>query len=775
MPGLLVPDDLKDEALNCSRAPSMLANGKLDSDIQFFHHKFSDYIKDICLAKFMNAPHFSDLRLVATGSWVRNELCPLSDLDFILLGDHNHIKQFVDHLEKDGVKLRYRTPADINDWTIGVRAFDILALLNAKGLDKSAQNDLLLQSPIFNKYRHGKGRRYLFKELLLDRIQRKNRYESIAHFLEPQIKQGPGGLRDIDQAHMVMDLFPELFLKDDHIKKILIYYKSFFTSLRQRVNLLDKVDYLTALSQEDLAKWCGYSGQKEIMRDVQRGLARVHFYTDWIFSYVRASKKQIEDLNRLKFNSIESMVLGLLKSPSLLVQKQIRLRIDHVKKINIQKRVNLLNRFFLKNTSDESLVGLFQSHLIDYLLPEIIPLIGYCQHDQYHRYTADAHILQVCRQVNKLRSLERRKLHKDILVHIQKEFSEEDWKIISWAALLHDLGKGQGLGEDHGIASQKISRPYVDKIPLGENAKKSLVWIIENHLELTQAAFRKNPQDQQILRNLVERGLSGKNLLRLYVFTIADILGTNPEAWTQWKAKLLADLVLRLRNPHTVQVMRLEKYLQNKKVILPSLDLEGIDHLLLDELGETRLGKDIVGLKLNELKIEFRVFSIGSNKRWVRVHIQKDSPGLLNQLLTRFFHAGLMINHASIHTFRGIGVYDWFCVSSKKSTTHIKRLLETVPSSEVNLNNLGRFSQLEWVSISDQEWILSLRAKDQRGLLLRASYEISKLGLNICGARVHTWGNEVDDLIHISPPMNISAEDILKQLGRVLVSSFKQT
>ncbi len=134
-----------------------------------------------------------------------------------------------------------------------------------------------------------------------ERKKRAQRFDSITNYLEPNIKFGPGGLRDLEQGLQIYELFAEKFTHPGHALNVLQYYRSYWLSLRQKLHLEGHGDILSSAVQFDLGQWMGFKSHKDFMRDLQRGLSRVHFYSDWIVRVAEASEKELKHLENLEF------------------------------------------------------------------------------------------------------------------------------------------------------------------------------------------------------------------------------------------------------------------------------------------------------------------------------------------------------------------------------------------------------------------------------------------------------------------------------------------
>ena len=166
----------------------------------------SKWLEQKLLSRFEECGSFTDLGPILLGSWSRHELCPRSDIDLIFLGPEEKVKEFSSKAFKQGIKLRARVPEDLHDWTVGVEPVDMLAVISAVAFNPAEENILPVQGAKAKLQK-----RIILKAIRAERDERRHRLDSISSFLEPNLKYGAGGIRDIEQALALASLFPEKF------------------------------------------------------------------------------------------------------------------------------------------------------------------------------------------------------------------------------------------------------------------------------------------------------------------------------------------------------------------------------------------------------------------------------------------------------------------------------------------------------------------------------------------------------------------------------------
>lgn len=744
--------------------PLMTPDGDVRQVFCFSSDNFSSWLGARLEERFKSFADWELCHPIILGSWARGELSPKSDIDVLFCGDEKKVKIFVDFLQEQGLKLRYRMPQNPDDWTENVEAFDILALLKGKPWTSlGAQKLFEQQKKIWAKKKYY--RRVLLKALKEERNQRARRYDSITNYLEPNIKYGPGGMRDLEQGLQVYELFAEKFNNPGHALNVLKYYRDYFLNLRQKLHLEGLGDILSSSAQFDLAKWMGFKTHKDFMRDLQRGLSRVHFYSDWIVAVAESSDKYLKNVESEEFVKFEDALSALHKNSNVLLQKKVREKLNDLlpeaKILSMGKRrgkalVDILD----VNTSDEFLISVFRSRFIDKLVPEIRRLVGYVQHDQYHRFTADSHILQACREVKRVF---KKPSELGPLKNIYKELTVEDWRILSWTCLYHDLAKGLDHGEDHSKFGVAIVEKDFKSFHHSKQFTAEVSWMVQNHLELSQAAFRKNPRDPKVWQDLREKGVEGARLRRLALFTVIDIRATNPEAWNDWKAKLLSELVTNLESKRAQNYFAFHALRLQRKLKVSLETIEALGPMLLESIPAKELVQDLKKIESSAIPLKPWVYKNRRGEIWVRFHHQIDRTGLLSEYVGQLYSLGLGVRHASIQTLPQVGVYDWFQVTSTRTVQQLSRLFENANFVPKTIPEV-KFDDISLVSADTQEWVISFKGPDQSGLLASAAKALSDLNCSVKSASVHTWGRQIDDVFTVCAGENI--ENLLHELRR---------
>ncbi len=727
------------------RAPQIQEFSEEGLSISRTSKEFSLWLGDCLQKKFEQLDGWEEAEPVALGSWARDELCPSSDIDLIFCGKNAAIKKLVDQIQEAGFRLRYRVPQNFSDWTEGVEPFDVLAILQARAFHwKTVERLVQQQARIEEKGASFKTQ--LMKAMKSERRERIERYNSISNFLEPNIKYGPGGLRDLQQALYVSQLYPDRFIDAERALKIIDEYKAFFLSIRQKLHLIGGAEVLTANEQWELADWMGFEDHLTFMKALQIGLARVSFYADWMVSQVTESKKKNRTIQSFNMRKLSDVFSSLKSDPGILMQAKVRENIDGIFRARPKSRAlgRLLNTYFKISEDRKYLDALFRSRTLEMCLPDLHRVSGLSQHDHYHRYTVDEHIRQA---VLKLKSFYDRPQGLGKLREFTRDFGSNDWKILLWSSLYHDLAKG--LGGDHSTQGEDLVKEHFTRMGLSLRITVEVAWMVRNHLILSTAAFRMNPQAPSTWKRLHELGVRDQRLKRLAVFTAVDIQATNPEAWSDWKQQLLYDLVKTMQQPHAQNFMSLLTLAEEQKVNLSQEFIREMDPFVIASVPVKVLLDDYRQLKKTKKDLPLRVLKNRKGEVWVRFHRIKDEAGLFYQFVQWLFASGCRVQQSSVKTLKPYGVYDWFHLKTNLSTAQLIKRLEMIQNQESISEVKAFFEAIQLVSEDETGVVLSFRGRDRKGLLISAARALHELEMEITWAKVHTWGRQIEDIFSV--------------------------
>lgn len=415
-------------------------------------------------------------------------------------------------------------------------------------------------------------------------------------------------------------------------------------------------------------------------------------------------------------------------------------------------------------------------------LPAFGRIVGQMQHDLYHVYTVDEHILKVMRNLRRFAVPEL--AHEfPLCSRLMSDFARPE--LLYLAGLFHDIAKGRG--GDHSQLGMGDARRFCRAHALSDEDTELVVWLVEHHLAMSATAQKQDLADPDVIRAFAARVRDERRLTALYLLTVADIRGTSPRVWNAWKAKLLEDLFHATRKLISgEQRTSLASGLQARQdEALAKLRLyaiaEGAHEKLWARLDTTYfLRHDPQEIAWHTRLLYFRV---DSPKPIVKARLSPAGEGLQvlvyvadqKELFARicaFFESiSYDIFEAKIYTTRHGYALDSFQVHDPDNkrpqyrdlisyVEHelAERLLHRTPLPALTKPRLSR--QLRHFPISPEvniqadekgEYkVLSVIAGDRPGLLSRVARVLTAYDINLHTARINTLGGRAEDTFLIT-------------------------
>ncbi len=542
------------------------------------------------------AGHFSEypelLALVAVGGYGRGELHPCSDIDLLILRAEELPPECYVRLERFLAML----------WDVGLEIGHSMRTL--KGCIEAAAEDITIATNLMES-RLLSGSKQLFHDMQQqtgpesvwpsreffaakweEQIQRHHKYHDTAYNLEPNIKNGPGGLRDIQMigwiskrhfgAATLHDLVTHGFLTAPE-----------YRALMEGQSLLWEIRFgLHTLTNR---------GEERLLFDYQRTLAEQFGYRDGRYElavekFMKRYYRTVMELNRLNemlLQLFQEQILhadesgeptrinthfqerkGFLEAsdpalfarqPSAMLElfltmeqhpelngvraETIRLIREHRHLINDEFRADPRNReLFLEILRQprgvtHELRRMNRYGILAAYLPEFAHIVGQMQHDLFHVYTVDEHTLVTLRNLRRFTVPEYAHefpLANRIISHLPHP------EILYIAALFHDIAKGRG--GNHSELGAKDAEKFCTDHALGPYHTCLITWLVKNHLVMSMTAQRKDISDPEVIHEFAVEVGDIDRLNHLYLLTVADIRATNANAWNSWKNALLVEL-----------------------------------------------------------------------------------------------------------------------------------------------------------------------------------------------------------------------------------------
>ena len=412
-------------------------------------------------------------------------------------------------------------------------------------------------------------------------------------------------------------------------------------------------------------------------------------------------------------------------------------------------------------------------------LPNFRRIVGQMQHDLFHVYTVDQHIMMVVRNLRRFTMSEHAHEY-PFCSQLIANFRDR-W-LLYVAALFHDIAKGRG--GDHSELGRVDALEFCRDHGVSEADTELVVFLVEQHLTMSQVAQKQDLSDPDVIQAFADVVKDERHLTALYLLTVADIRGTSPKVWNAWKAKLLEDLYritlrvlggephstdreLRMRQQEALATLRLfglpadaHEALWNQLDVVYFLRHEASDiawqtRCLHDKLGQARP------------VVKARLAPIGEGLQ-VTVYI-KDQPDLFARICSYFDRKNFSILDAKIHTTRDGYALDTFLVTEENFAKHYRDIISLIEHelcellqsqaplpapTRARLSRLSRhFPITPTVDLRPDErgqyYLLSIAAHDRTGLLYAIASVLTRHRINLHTAKIMTLGERVEDVFLI--------------------------
>ncbi|KKM15658.1 hypothetical protein LCGC14_1693840, partial [marine sediment metagenome] len=308
-------------------------------------------------------------------------------------------------------------------------------------------------------------------------------------------------------------------------------------------------------------------------------------------------------------------------------------------------------------------------------IPEFKGIANRIQYDEYHVYPVDRHLLRTVQSLKGFGSSEDKDtppLCKDIYKELK------DRKLLLWAALLHDIGKGKP-GKNHSLKGAKIARTLFTKRGFQPNEVDTISFLIQEHLLLINTATRRDINDEETALLCARKVKDVTRLKMLYLLTASDAISTGPKAWTDWSSVLLRDLFLKvmriLEKGELVSHEAVEQVEKKKKKIFRSMKQIQISEKF-KELFNVMSPRYLLYTPANEILEHIQLYknldeadfvwniakTSDANTRRVNI-CAKDRPGLFSKIAGNFTLNNFDILSTQVYTWRNHIALDIFPIS----------------------------------------------------------------------------------------------------------------
>ncbi len=774
-----------------------------------------------------------DTALVAVGGYGRGELFPCSDIDLLILLPQAPDSALVGKLE-ELVQMLWDLGLEIGH---SIRTVD--ECLSESATDITVQTSLVearlitgnrgLFEQLQQRFAQAMDPRAFFQDKVLELRQRHVKYENTPYSLEPNCKESPGGLRDLQVILWVAraaglgnswrELAASNMITATEARQIAQKERA-FKEIRIRLHLLARrrEDRLVFDLQGQIAESFGFETTAE--RRASEVLMQRYYWAAKAVTQLnsillqnieahlfpqagvsRPLNERFTEVNGLidivsddLFDQVPSAMLEIflllqrhreLKGMTARTQRALwhaRFRIDAAFRRHPENRALFLQILQEPNGVTRALRSMNQLSILGRYLPNFRRIIGQMQHDLFHVYTVDQHILMVVRNVRRFAIPEHSHEYpfcSQLIANFPKPW------LIYIAALFHDIAKGRG--GDHSVLGKADARRFCREHGLSKEDTEFIVFLVEQHLLMSQVAQKQDLSDPDVVRAFVDTVKNERRLTALYLLTVADIRGTSPKVWNAWKGKLLEDLYrmslrvlggeapsadreLKNRQQEAMATLRLFGLPANvHEPLWKNLD---VGYFLRHDASEIAWQTRVLAEHVDSQRVvvRCRLGPIGEGMQ-VAVYL-RDRPDLFARICSYFDRKNFSILDAKVQTTRHGYALDTFLVSEPTFADNYRELItliehdlarwletnEELPAPlKPRLSRMSRsFPMTPTVHLQPDErgqyHLLQISASDRTGLLYSIASVLARYKVNLHTAKITTLGERVEDVFLVDGP-----------------------
>ncbi|MEG3617026.1 [protein-PII] uridylyltransferase [Magnetovibrio sp. PR-2] len=544
----------------------------------------------------------TEICLVTTGGYGRAEISPQSDLDLMFLlpkkphPQANEAIEWMLYMLWDlGLKVGHATRSV--DETVKMAKSDITittSLLESRWIS----GDHVLFEEFERRFEKdvvsGGGADFV-KSKLDERDERHNKMGDTRYVLEPNIKDGKGGLRDLQTLMWIAKFLYRVDTVQGLVEKGVLdkvdarrfnKAQKFLWTVRCHLHYLaGRPDETISFNvQNELAARMDYS-DREGVSAVERFMKHYFLTAKEVGDLTRIICAVLEEEHTKKsiLSSLPSFNFRRTKIPGFKVDGG-RITIEH-EEVFKDDAVNLLrlfyeaekydldihpealrlaarslkylkkavrhdsqaNKLFLdmltaKKGPKQALVRMNEAGVFGRFIPDFGRVVAQMQYDMYHVYTVDEHTI---RAIDILSRIERGLLADDHPLSTEVIKDVQSREVLYVAVLLHDIAKGRG--GDHSVEGAKIAKSLCPRLGLNAWETETVAWLVLHHLDMNRCAYKRDLDDPKTIRDFVKLVQSPERLRLLLILTVADTRAVGPNVWNNWKASLLRELYYRVQ------------------------------------------------------------------------------------------------------------------------------------------------------------------------------------------------------------------------------------
>ena len=776
-------------------------------------------------------PH--SMALCAVGGYGRGELWPASDIDLLILLPDDPDPACAERLEElvglfwdIGLEISHsvRTVEECLEEAMGDLTIQT-ALVEARRII----GDPVLFNRMFAEFRARLDPQEFYHTKCLEQDERHRRYQESPYSLEPNCKDSPGGLRDLQTILWIAQVAGYGNSWRELKRHGFITYQE-EQGLARRERFLQKLrillhfhterheDRLLFDYQTVIAEHFGYQmkptrrASEQLMQEYYRTAKTIVQLNVILLQNMGAAifpspEQAPEPINERFRNARQLLDVSYEKvftehpdaifEAFLLMCRHSGLKGMTARTIRLLWRARrLIDDDFRENPLNEErfieifrqprgvLHGLRRMNEFDILgryLPKFGAIVGQMQHDLFHVYTVDQHIMQVLRNLRRFSDIDFTHEY-PFCSQLISEF-DKPW-LLYIAALFHDIAKGRG--GNHSELGAIDAQEFCDEHGLAEEDAELVVWLVRNHLVMSSVAQKQDIADPDIAAAFARTAKDVRHLTALYLLTVADVRGTGPKVWNSWKGQLLEGLYHQTRRLLTSggQVGAQGIILERQEEALRLMRYHGIQESaherlwsLLDTVYFLRHAAEEIAWHTRALHhcidAESPVVKARLNPHGDGIEVMaytRDQPDLFARMIGFFSRAGYNILDARIHTTRHGYALDSFIMldvtgrdSDRSMISYIEhelkeRLIRQMPPERPAQGRISRqvkhFPIEPRVTIENDEknaqFVLSVNASDRPGLLYIIARVLAAHGASLHTAKIATLGERVEDTFLIT-------------------------
>jgi len=593
-----------DEALATDPAPLKLFKSTLKAGNQYLIDQFENgapissllserawFIDQLVVRAWDLKLQSQDLSLVAVGGYGRGELHPASDIDLMVIRPwrikpeiKTRLADFLRFLWDIGLEVGHSVRS-VNDCVKQAKTDITVATNIMESRLLTGREDLFTAMTVATGPKKIWPTRKFFESKWNEQINRHQRYNDTDHNLEPNIKEGPGGLRDIQMigwvakrhfdAKTLQDLVGHDFLTREEYQ-VLDEGNAFLSRIRFALHIIAgrREDRLLFDYQRKVAEKFGYtstdnSAIEKFMKRYYHITSELNRLNEMLLQHFQEAiiyakrQEKIVPINKrfqIRNNFLEARTKNTFKNyPFALLElfliKQQNPKIIGVRASTIRlvrESLHLVDDNFRKDIRNKSLFIeiIRQPRRVSYELrrmhrygvlaaymPEFAAIEGLMQFDLFHVYTVDEHVLFVVQHMRYFTMDEYKEKYPFAHTLMQSIPKQE---LLYLAGIFHDIAKGRG--GDHSDLGKKDALNFCRNHQFSEFDSRLVAWLVSNHLLMSKTTQREDISDPEVINRFASKIGDEMHLNYLYLLTVADINGTNPQLWNSWKAALMIDL-----------------------------------------------------------------------------------------------------------------------------------------------------------------------------------------------------------------------------------------